>query len=181
MRGISPATVDVPAGSHRVMLEAKEGSVHREVTVAAGETVEVVESIYAGFLAVFAPFELEITDSGAAIRLDDRNQVLMSPGTHKIRLQNRALEYTEVRDVEVTPGAVTRITIKPRSTITVTASEAADVWIDGARIGATPLEASPIDPGTHEVVLKRASGADRRFTVKVTAKPFTLNVDFTQS
>ena len=66
----------------------------------------------------------------------------------------------------------------PRSTIAVTASEAAQVLIDGTQAGDTPLAAVPIDLGTHQVVVRSASGAERRFTVTITVKPFALNVDF---
>jgi len=60
----------------------------------------------------------------------------------------------------------------------VTAAEAAEVWLDGARVGETPLNAAPVPLGTYELVVKRATGGERRFTVTIGAAPFTLNVDF---
>jgi hypothetical protein len=60
----------------------------------------------------------------------------------------------------------------------VTASDAAEVWLDGARIAETPLSGAPISLGTHELVVKRQAGGERRYTVTIGANPFTLNVDF---
>jgi hypothetical protein len=80
--------------------------------------------------------------------------------------------------VDVKPGEVTTLSITPPpSAVSVTASEAADVWIDGVHLGKTPLNARPTDLGTHEVVVRRADGAERRFTVMVTVNPLKLHVD----
>jgi hypothetical protein len=66
------------------------------------------------------------------------------------------------------------------STLTVTATEPAEVWLDGARIGDTPLDPRPVKLGTHEVVLKRAEGGERRVTITVTVNPFALHVDLSK-
>jgi hypothetical protein len=51
------------------------------------------------------------------------------------------------------------------------------VWLDGTKIGDTPLNAASVPLGTHEIVLKRAGGGERRFTVTIGTGPFTLNAD----
>lgn len=109
----------------------------------------------------------------------ERSQVLLKPGIHELRLANRTLAYEAVRRVEVKPGETTTLQLAPEpSTLSVTASEAADVWLDLARVGEAPLNAVPIPLGTHELVVKRATGGERRFTVTIGVNPFTLNVDF---
>jgi hypothetical protein len=81
----------------------------------------------------------------------------------------------------VRPGEFTTVSvIPPKSTLTVTSTAAADVWIDGARVGQTPLVAFPVDLGTREIVLKRENGDVRRTTVVVTAKPAAVDVDFSK-
>jgi len=179
-RGVTPLTLtDVSPGRHEITLESGAGTVHRSVTVAANETAEVEESIFSGWLAVYAPFEVVIAEGRRTLRPDERNQIMLPPGIHELRLANRALAYEEVRSVEVKPGETTNLQLTPQpSTLTVTASEAADVWIDGARAGETPLNAVPVSLGTHELVVKRAAGGERRFTVTIGANPFALNVDF---
>jgi hypothetical protein len=62
----------------------------------------------------------------------------------------------------------------------VTASEPAEVLVDGVRAGDAPLADFPVDVGTREIVVRRAAGGERRVTVTITVKPYTLNVDFSR-
>jgi hypothetical protein len=45
-------------------------------------------------------------------------------------------------------------------------------------LGDTPLDAVPVDLGTHTVLVKSAAGGQRQLPVKVTTKPLDLNVEF---
>lgn len=179
-RGVTPLTLtDLTPGRHEVVLESDAGTVHRTVRVAANETVEMSESIFSGWLVVYAPFEVVIVEGGRVLQPDGRNQIMLPPGIHALRLANRTLAYEAVERVEVKPGEGTTLRLTPPpSTLTVTASEAAEVWLDGARVGETPLNAAPVPLGTHDVVVKREAGGERRFTVTIGANPFTLDVDF---
>ena len=179
-RGVTPLRLtDLSPGRHEVTLTSDAGTVRRSVTVAANETAAIDEAIFSGWITVYAPFDVAIVESGRVLRPDDRNQIMLSAGTHELRLTNRALGYDAVRQVDVKPGEATSLQLTPEpSTMTVTATEAAEVWIDGARFGDTPLNAAPVPLGSHEVVVKRATGGERRFTVTIGVKPFTLNVDF---
>ena len=181
-RGSTPLTLDhLRAGSHSVVLERDGGSARRVVVVKAHETAEVSEALFAGWLTVYSPFDVAITEGGRMIRLDDRRQVMLPPGPHDLRFENRALNYAEVRHVDVRAGEFTTLSVIPStSTLTVTSTAAADVWIDGARVGQTPLVAVPVELGTREIVLKRTNGDERRTTVMVTAKPMALEVDFSK-
>jgi hypothetical protein len=38
----------------------------------------------------------------------------------------------------------------------------------------------PVELGTHDIVVKRAAGGEKRFTVTITVKPLTLNADFSR-
>jgi hypothetical protein len=128
---------------------------------------------------VYAPFEVVIVEGGRVLQPDGRNQIMLPPGIHELRLANRTLAYEAVQRVEVKPGEGTTLRLTPpSSTLTVMASEAAEVWLDGARVGETPLNAAPVPLGTHEVVVKREAGGERRFTVTIGTNPFTLDVDF---
>ena len=49
---------------------------------------------------------------------------------------------------------------------------------DGTRVGETPLNAVQVALGTHSIVVRRAAGGERRFTVTIGVTPFTLDVDF---
>jgi hypothetical protein len=181
-RGVTPVTIsDLSVGRHTVELKSTAGTVERTVTIAADKTVDIEESIFAGWVAVYSPFDLTVTEGGRALLMDDRHQVMLSPGRHVLRLVNRTLAYDAVRQVDLKPGEVTTLTVTPPpSTMTVTATEAAEVWVDGVRIGATPVNAVSVPLGTHDVVVKRAAGGERKFTATVTVNPFTLHVDFSR-
>jgi archaellum component FlaG (FlaF/FlaG flagellin family) len=181
-RGVTPLTLaDLPAGRYTIDLKSSAGTVQRTVTVAADKTAEVDEMIFSGWLAVYSPFDLVITDGARVLRLDDRNQIMLPPGRHELRLVNRTFGYEAVRQVELKPGELVTLSVTPPpSTMTVTATEAAEVWLDGARVGETPLNAVAVELGTHEIVVKRAAGGERRFTVAVTVTPLILNVDFSR-
>jgi len=162
-RGVTPLTLsDLNPGNHEVALESDAGTVHRTVMVAANETAQVDESIFSGWLAVYAPFEITIAERGRMLRPDERNQILLPPGVHELRIANKTLAYEATWSVEVKPGEKTNLRVTPEpSTLTVTASEAAEVLLDGSRIGDTPLNAAPVPLGTHELVVKRAAGGER--------------------
>jgi archaellum component FlaG (FlaF/FlaG flagellin family) len=179
-RGITPLTLsDLSVGKHTVELESDSGKIQRTITVAADKTTEMDESIFAGWLTVYSPFDLTITEGGRALSLDDRHQIMLAPGQHKLRLINRALAFDEVRDLDLKSGEQATLSVTPPpSTMTVTANEPGEVFLDGAKVGETGLNGLPVALGTHEIVVKRTAGGERRFTVTVTVKPFVLHVDF---
>jgi hypothetical protein len=181
-RGNTPVTLDdVAPGRHTVVLQSSAGSIERTIAVAPNGTAEVDESIFSGFLTIYAPFELTVSEGARALHPDDRNQVMLPPGRHDLRLSNRTLGYDEMHHVDLKPGQKVSLSIAPpKSSITVTASEAGEVWIDGTRIGDAPVTNAPIDLGTHEVVVRRAAGGERRFTITATTRPALLSVDFSK-
>src|SRR5262249_47474581 len=172
-RGNTPIELDdIAPGKHVVTLESNVGTVQHTVTGTAGLVAEVNESIFAGFLTVYSPFEVSITEGARAFRPDERGEIMLPAGKHSLKLSNRALGYDETRSVELTPGQRLTISVTPpQSTISVTATEAAEVWLDNFKLGDTPLTDSPVTLGTHELVVRRATGGERRFTSPATVKP----------
>ena len=112
-----------------------------------------------GWVAVFAPFDVRITEGNQGVPADDRGRAMLAPGRHRLRFQNRELGYDETRTVEVKPTETTTINLTPQTTIGVTSNEPAEVLIDGARVGDTPYEGS-VGLGTHSVTV-RTAGAER--------------------
>jgi hypothetical protein len=179
-RGVTPLSLtDLSLGRHEVELKGEGGTVRRTVTISPTAPATIDEAIFAGFVKVYAPFDVTIAENGRVLRADDSHQIMLPAGAHQLRLTNRALGYDAVREVDVKPGEATALQLAPDpSTLTVTAAEAAEVWLDGTRIGDAPVNAAPVPLGVHEVLVKRAAGGERRFTVTISAKPFTLNVTF---
>ena len=182
-RGVTPLELsDVSPGKHEVALKSDAGSVRRTITIAAGKTVAIEEAIFAGWVAVYSPFEVTISEGGRVLRPDERNQVMVPPGVHDLRFVNNALGFDISRQIEVKPGesATVRLTPEP-SKLNVTATDAAEVFVDGTRIGETPLINAAVPLGTHEILVRRtADGAERRSTVTIGVAPFALHVDFSR-
>jgi hypothetical protein len=180
-RGTTPLTVDaLAAGAHAVMLETGSGSVRRTVRIAVGQTFELSEALVPGWLAAFSPLEIEISEGNRQVRLDDSGRAILSPGLHKLRFQNRALGYDEVRTVEIKPTETTTLNLIPQTTLSITATQRSEVSIDGARVGGTPLVKRRINLGTHTVVVTSSSGDERQFVVEATSKPVQIDVDFSR-
>ena len=181
-RGVTPLTLnDVTLGSHTVVLQSDKGSVKRTVTVATDKTALVSESIFAGWLNVYAPFEIQISEDSRAIRLDDQSRVLLPPGSHELRFENSDFGYRETRTVEVDPGKTTSLSLTPPpSTLNVTSNVPAVVLIDGEKVGDTPLTNHPVALGTRAIIVKSADGVERPFTTKVTVAPVQIDVDFSK-
>jgi hypothetical protein len=131
-----------------------------------------------GWVAVYAPFEVTISEGNVGVQIDDRGLAMLAPGRHRLRFQNREFGYEETRTVDVKPTATTTINLIPQTTISVTANETAEVLIDGTRAGETPYNGK-IPLGTHAVTVRTAS-AERQLTVAATSKPVQLEVDFSQ-
>ncbi|HKB11199.1 MAG TPA: PEGA domain-containing protein [Vicinamibacterales bacterium] len=181
-RGVTPLELaDLAPGRHEVVLTTDDGEVRRTVTLAAGKTATIDEAIFSGWIAVYSPFEVTIAEGGRVLRPDDRSQIMLSPGAHTLRFINKSLGYDESRRIDVKPGEGTPVRLTPEpSTLTVTATEPGEVWVDGTRLGDAPINAAPISLGTHDILVRRAAGGERRFTITVTVAPFQLHVDFSQ-
>ena len=115
VRGLSPVTVELPAGLHRVLLKSVNGSVERSVRVDAGENADVDEAIFPGWLAVTAAMDLSLSEGSQALSRDERGWAILPPGPHDVRFRNRALGVSEVRHVVVKPGEATWFSFVPQT------------------------------------------------------------------
>jgi PEGA domain-containing protein len=181
-RGVTPLTVEgLSAGPHNVVVHGDDGSVQRTVAINPGETTQFSESIYSGWLHVAAPFDVQLSEGNKSITLDDSNQVLLPPGPHDVRFENRTLGLRQVRHIAIRPGETTAVSLEtPTSHISVTASEPATVSIDGQPAGETPLTDFAVAIGSRDVTVTSASGVVRHQTITVKVQPTTIDVDFSK-
>ena len=69
----------------------------------------------------------------------------------------------------------------PKVSMSVNARPWADVIIDGAGVGQTPIANLPVTIGSHDVLFRHPQFGDRRQTFVVTAKgPNRIAVDLTK-
>jgi hypothetical protein len=179
--GRTPLMLDeVSVGPHTIVIESTAGTVRQNVTIVVDQLTVVDELIFDGWVAPVSPFDIQISENGRTLRPDDRGQIALSPGSHRLRIQNVAFGYDATHTVDITPANTTRLDIVPPPTsIRVTASEPADVFIDGTRVGSTPLNTS-LALGTREVVVRTAAGDERREFVTATVAPVEYHADFSQ-
>jgi hypothetical protein len=180
MKGITPVTIErVPAGTHDLVVESDKGSVRATVKVVADQTAEVDVPIYSGFLAVFAPVELRIFESGRLVGTTLDGRLLMPPGRHTIELVSPSLGFRERRTVDVTPGRVTAVSVTAiAGELDVEAPAGTDVIVDGESRGVAPVGTLRVGAGTREVVLRHPELGQRRFVVTVGLKA-PARVNFT--
>jgi hypothetical protein len=187
-RGIAPVNVaELAPGDHEVVLQAENGPVVRQhVTIQAGITASILAPVstaapgpVSGWLSIKAPVSVEIRESGRMLGTTDADRVMMAAGRHELELVNETLGYRVTRVVQVPAGKTAALSIEmPQGVINLNASPWAEVWIDGRRVGETPIGNLPISIGPHEVVFRHPQLGEKRQAVSVTLKaPVRLSVE----
>jgi len=154
--------------------------VKRDVKIVAGRETKLDESIYSGWIAVYAPFELRIFEGTRLLGTTEEQPMLLSPGRHQLELTNSDLGYHETRGVEVTPGETTTINIKAaEGVVHINAPDGAEVWVDGKRMGQTPVGDLRVPIGVREIVLKHPELGEQRTMANVTVgAPAEVTIEF---
>ncbi len=189
-RGVAPLTVaDLTPGDHEVILEAADGNARHVVNVQAGGTASLVAPVGAsaaagggpasGWLAIKAPIAWEIREGGRVIGTTDADRIMLPAGRHDLQLVNETLGYNVARSVNVQPGKTASLTAElPNGTVNLNASPWAEVWIDGQRVGETPIGNLSVPIGPHEIVFRHPQLGEKRHAISVTLSgPVRLSVD----
>ena len=185
-RGSSPLTInDLAAGDHSVVVRSARGTLRRSVFVKAGQTVSLLVAPIApatpapGWLSVQSGSRLELRESGKLLGTTETEQIMLAAGNHDIELVNEAIGYRSRRQIEILPNQTTTVPVElPYGAISVNAQPWAEVWINGDRVGETPIANLSRRVGTYEVVFKHPEFGERRETINVTLRqPARLGVD----
>ena len=187
-QGVAPVSVaDLAPGEHEVVLQAPGGQpVHQRVVIQAGVTSSVLAPVstatpgpVSGWIAVKAPVSMEIYEGGRLLGTTESPKIMLAVGRHDIELVNETLGYRATKAVQVPPGKVAPLNVElPQGVINVNASPWAEIWIDGRRVGETPIGNLPISIGPHEVVFRHPQFGEKRQAVSVTLKaPVRMSVD----
>jgi len=187
-RGTSPVTIaELTPGEHSVVLESDFGSVKQTVTIEAGITGSLVVPLSApeggapaaGWVTVTSPAEVQLFENKRLLGSSQSDRLMVSAGRHEIELVNEALGYRTSRTVQVSPGKVTPVKVDfPKGTIAINAQPWAEVWVDGEKIGETPIGNLQLTIGTHDVLFRHPDLGEQRHkaTISLTA-PARLSVD----
>jgi hypothetical protein len=188
--GVAPVLIDnLPSGEHEVSVRTATGVIRRTVTVQPRETLSLIVSsaapaggapaVSAGWMTVSAAIPLQLRENGKVIGTSESDRLMLPAGDHEIEFANQALGFTTRKTVRVSAGrtAATRIDL-PNGVVSINAQPWAEVWIDGERVGETPIGnlARPI--GTHEILFRHPEFGERRETVVIEAgRPARIGVD----
>jgi hypothetical protein len=186
-RGTSPITVaELTPGEHAVVLESEHGSVKESVIVESGVTASLVVPLAAaqsapvsGWVSVKAPVDVQIFEDGRLLGTNMTDRIMVSAGRHEIEIVSEALGYRTTRSLQVAAGRVAAVTVEmPKGTLAVNAQPWAEVWIDGERVGETPIGNLSMTIGSHSVLFRHPQLGEQHHTALVTLKgPTRLSVD----
>jgi hypothetical protein len=188
-RGTSPLNVaDLTPEEHKVTVTSDAGSAERMVAVTAGGTATVMFSLpkvagpVGGWLSISAPFDVEVAENEDVIGTNGTTRIMLASGRHHITLANRSLGYQEARSIDVTAGKTMSIRVDPpKVSLSVNARPWAEIVLDGNSVGQTPLANLSVSIGSHEIVFRHPTLAERTQTVVVTAKgPNRIATDLTK-
>jgi hypothetical protein len=186
-RGKSPVLIEaLAAGEHAVALDADGANVKQTVAIEAGVTASLVVPLGAvesaavsGWVSVAAPVELQLYENKKLLGTSQSDRVMLAAGKHQIELVNETVGYRTTRSVQVPAGKVLPIKIDwPKGTIAINAVPWAEVWIDGEKIGETPIGNLSLSIGPHEILFRHPELGEQRYASTVTLNaPARVSVD----
>jgi serine/threonine protein kinase len=185
-RGTSPTTIaDLLPGEHAVTLESDYGTVKQTVTIEPGITASLMVPLsndaapVSGWLAIQAPAELQVFENKRLLGTSQMDRLMVGAGRHELELVNETLGYRATRTVQVVAGKVAQVRVEfPKGTIALNAVPWGEVWLDGEKVGETPIGNLSLTIGTHDVLFRHPDFGEQRHKVTVTlTTPARLSVD----
>jgi hypothetical protein len=189
MRGVAPITLrNLTVGQHRVVVRAGGTTHTRTVQIEAGATASLFfggstqAAAVPGSIAIASPVPVQVFEDHRLIGTSEMDRILLSAGEHVIELVADPVGYRATRTVTVTAGQTAALAVDlPRVPLSINANPWAEVFIDGTRIGETPLGNLPQTLGAHEIVFRHPQLGERRLNVMVTTKePARFSIDMRQ-
>jgi hypothetical protein len=207
-RGVTPIVVTgLTAGVHEVQVGGPFRTVTKKITLAAKQQALLVVtpartaatsasaaaanadrerptrgSSDTGFISIQSPIVLRVVRNGDFVGTSDDARLSLPIGNQVIGLENESVGFRDVRTVEVTAGKVTPVPVTlPKGEISINARPWAEVFVDGNRVGETPVSQLSLPIGIHEILFRHPDFPERRVSVVVkigaTGRAFT---DFTK-
>jgi hypothetical protein len=208
LRGLSPLRVTVPAGQRDVQLRYDGMERSMSMRVAPGEIVRQSATFaravalpvetplpvpppepatrpappgsLSGWVRIEVPLALRILEDGNLLGTTDVDRLMLPVGEHALELRNDDVGFVTRQTVKVTAGNTAVLPIRlPNAPISINAKPWAEAWVDGVRVGDTPIGTLMRPIGRHEVVLRHRELGERRESVLVTlGQPARVSVDF---
>ncbi len=185
--GVSPITVaNLTAGPHEITVTSGRGRVTRTIDVQPGPGTALVIALPAanrlasGWLAVSSAVPAQILEDGVLLGTTETPRLLLPTGRHVLDFVNDPLGFRASQTVLVAEGQTAAISLDaPNGSVHINARPWAEVFVDGRRIGDTPLGNVSVPIGVHEIVFRHPQFGEQRRTVVVgLGAPARVAVEF---
>jgi serine/threonine-protein kinase len=127
-----------------------------------------------GSIEVVSALSLTVSEDGRALGTSGE-PIRIAAGRHTLAIGRDDLGYQAVQVVDVKPGRPHRIELSlPSGIANLNATPWAEVWIDGRKIGETPLGRVQLTIGPHEVQFRHPELGTQTRTLTVTTGTVAL-------
>jgi hypothetical protein len=139
----------------------------------------VERSMLAGSVAVTAPVPMQVLLRGRVVATTEAESFMLPVGNQELEFVNQNVGYRARRTVNVQAGKTASVRLEaPAGTVHINAVPWAEVFMDGQRIGETPIGNLQAPIGSRELVFRHPELGERKATVLVTLKaPARLSMD----
>jgi hypothetical protein len=183
--GVTPLTLrGIAPGSHRLVVSSEGSEVHQTVQVEGGGTASVIvpmasPAIASGRVAFDSPWEVDILEDGVLVGTSRTPALMLPAGPHNLRFVNDTFGYAHSQRVVVEPGRTVTVALPvPKGKLNVNALPWAEVNVDGAAIGETPLGDVTVDVGSHVLTFRHPELGEKTVSVAVkVGAPARVTVD----
>jgi hypothetical protein len=175
-RGVTPLSVTLAAGPHLLTLEhedvVEETAVEIEAGARASRHVTWTELPAPppppwGWISVSSPVPTRVVLGDQTIGTDGLDRILLPPGTPRLQFVSEPYGFRQTRTGEVRAGEAAPLRVSvPEASISIDAQPWAEVFINGERIGDTPLANVMRPLGDYEVVLRHPLFGERRLIAR---------------
>jgi hypothetical protein len=175
--GRSPiALKDVVAGEHTVMVTGDHDAITQTVTVGPDAAASVsisfnaapAAALAAGWIVLSSPIAVQVFEHDHLMGSTETDRVILQAGTHQLDIVNTPLGYHARRTVQIVPGKVALVNVDvPNGALSLNAAPWAEVWLDGAPLGATPIGNVTAAVGMHQVLFRHPTLGEQRRTIAV--------------
>jgi hypothetical protein len=177
-RGQTPLTIrDLTPGRHEVLVKGTSTTYQRSVQVEAGATASLVvggapsATPSWGWITLQTPFPVQVQEDGRVVGTSEIERIMLSPGNHELDFVADQLGFRQSSGVRILAGRAAPVSLTiPRVAMNINALPWAEVFIDGTRIGDTPL-ANVMQPiGEHEIVFRHPQFGEKRQMARLTLR-----------
>lgn len=122
-----------------------------------------------GWVTLTAPFEVQVLERNEVVGTSATAKFMLAAGRHDVVLANDALGYRETRRLDVVAGRTAAVRVDPPKTnLSLNALPWAEVTLDGANLGQTPIANAVVTVGRHTVVYRHPEFGERTQTITAT-------------